>query len=113
MFLPFFYSSIFLLGLVISPDGNHIQISDARGSLALYDSSNDAYGLVRLIPNALAKLPVGHGNIIALDDQGRRLACIGPSEYMITVFDARSLDEVCTYDASILLVAQISTACIL
>ena len=61
--------------------------------MALYDS-RESYGLIRLLPNALAKLEEVSCSPIVLDDKGRRLACIGPSEFVITVFDARSLDEV-------------------
>ncbi len=69
---------------------------DDRGSLALYDASTDDFGLVRMLPNALAKCDEYSTRVIAVDDTGRRLAGIGPSEFLITVFDARSLDEVAT-----------------
>ena len=67
---------------------------DAKGSLALYDASTDEFGLIRLLPNALAKLDEHSAQTMVVDSNGRRLACIGPSEFVITVFDARSLDEV-------------------
>ena len=84
---------LFIAGLLISPDGNYLNICDSKGSLALYDSSQ-SYGLIRLLPNALARLQDVSFNSIVIDDKGRRLACIGPSEFVINVFDARSLDEV-------------------
>ncbi len=49
-----------------------------------------------MLPNALAKCDEYSTRVIAVDDTGRRLAGIGPSEFLITVFDARSLDEVAT-----------------
>ena len=67
---------------------------DSKGSLALHDAADAEFGLIRLLPNALARLDEYTANTIAVDNDGRRLACIGPSEFVITVFDARSLDEV-------------------
>ena len=77
----------------MTPDGSYLHVSDSKGSLALYEGSQ-SYRLIRLLPNALAKLEHITHNSIALDDNGRRLACIGPSPFVVTVFDARSLDEV-------------------
>ena len=82
-----------IAGLLISPDGNYLNICDSKGSLALYDSTQ-SYGLIRLLPNAVARLEDVSFNAIVIDDNGKRLACIGPSEFVINVFDARSLDEV-------------------
>ena len=88
-----FYDHLSILGLVISMDGNYMHACDAKGSLALYESSQ-SYGLIRMIPNALARLQDSSLNTIVIDDKSKRLACIGPSEFVVTVFDARSLDEV-------------------
>ena len=81
-------------GLVFTPDGNHMHSCDAKGALALYDAASDDFGLVRLLPNALAKCEDSTADMLVIDSDGRRLACIGPSEFLVTVFDARSLDEV-------------------
>ncbi len=75
--------------------------SDSKGSLALCDAANESFGLVRLLPNALAKLDEYSSKTIVVDSNGKRLACIGPSEFLITVFDARSLDEVQSFIVNI------------
>ena len=79
---------------------------DSKGSLALYDASDGEFGLIRLLPNALARLDEYTANTIAMDNGGRRLACIGPSEFVITVYDARSLDEVLRFFYNDLLLAN-------
>ncbi|XP_065066075.1 WD repeat-containing protein 90-like [Rhopilema esculentum] len=92
------YHKGIIVGMVITPDGNHMLAGDAKGSLALYDASTDEFGLIRLLPNALAKLDEYSEQTMVADNNGRRLACIGPSEFVITVFDARSLDELLRID---------------
>eukprot|EP00794_Sanderia_malayensis_P008708 gene8708-9637_t len=87
-----------LTGLSFTPDGNHMHSSDAKGSLALYDATDNSFELVRLLPNSLAKADIYSSKVIAVDGEGKRLACIGPSEFLITVYDARSLDELLRID---------------
>jgi len=81
--------------ILYHPNGKSLYSISADGSLVHYDSTNS----YRLLKNAAdtvypdAFLPP---YALALDDQGNRGVVIGPSQFLITVFSGRTLDEVST-----------------
>ena len=81
-------------GLVFSLSGCGLYSSSASGSLAMYDTEHQDCRLLRLLGNTVAKGTVFGPQALALSEDGKRLAFIGPLEFTITVLDASSLDEV-------------------
>lgn len=64
------------------------------GTLALYDASAENYPLLRLLGNVVARGERFCPDALAVSPDGRRVVFIGPTEYTVTVVDAKSLDEV-------------------
>ena len=60
----------------------------------MYDSQDDGCRVVRVMGNTVAKGEKYGPRAISLNEDGSRLAFIGPSEFTITVLDAATLDEV-------------------
>ena len=64
----------------------------------MFDSAHQTCPLVKLLGNTAAREREGGGRLgqqsLALSEDGRRLACIGPLSCNITVLDALSLSEV-------------------
>ena len=81
-------------GLVFSLSGCGLYNSSASGSLAMYDTEHQDCRLLRLLGNTVAKGTVFGPQALALSEDGKRLAFIGPLEFTVTVLDASSLDEV-------------------
>ena len=69
-----------------------------EGGLALYDGSGEDFQLIRMLVNTVARGEKFGQNVLSVSGDSLKLAFVGPSEYTITVVDARSLDEV-TVDA--------------
>lgn len=89
-----------ITGLLYSPDERHLYSASSSGTLALYDVSDDSYTTLRILGNMVAKGD-GYGpSALSLSPDGRRLAFVGPSEFTVTVADARTLDEVLKIDIS-------------
>uniref|UniRef100_A0A672FSF8 WD repeat domain 90 n=1 Tax=Salarias fasciatus TaxID=181472 RepID=A0A672FSF8_SALFA len=93
-----------VVGLTFSPDEQFMYSADSQGSLALYNSSEDNYSVVRIVgmyrkctPN-----PRSAPDALAVSSDSRWLAFVGPSEYTVTIADARSLDELLRVDVSVL-----------
>ena len=68
--------------------------SDTLGSLALYDSADAGYRVIRVLANT-----VHHGDLhgpcaLTISPDGLRLAFVGPTQYTVSVVDGKSLDEV-------------------
>lgn len=65
-----------------------------KGSLALYDAGEEGFQLIRFLSKAVATGTKFGPHVLTVSDDSLRLAFIGPSEYTVTVANARSLDEV-------------------
>ncbi len=63
----------------------------------MYDSQQQACPVLRVLGNTVAKGSHFAPRALALSDDGRRLAFIGPLEFTVTVLDAESLDEVSVF----------------
>ena len=88
---------------LFSPSGHRLYTCCSSGTLALFDSSQQPSPLLRLLGNAVAREGGGgereeRGRLgqqsMALSEDGKRLACIGPLSCNISVLDALSLSEV-------------------
>ena len=86
----------------ISPRGHVISsmslklclLSCLVGSLALYDATDEGFQLTRVLPNTVVMGGKFGPHVLSVSEDSLRLAFIGPSEYTVTVANARSLDEV-------------------
>uniref|UniRef100_A0A7N8XKJ2 WD repeat domain 90 n=1 Tax=Mastacembelus armatus TaxID=205130 RepID=A0A7N8XKJ2_9TELE len=85
-----------VVGLTFSPDGQFMYSADSQGSLALYDSSEEDHNVIRVACTDRAP------DALTVSNDSRCLAFVGPSEYIVTIADARSLDELLHVDVSIL-----------
>ena len=71
---------------------------DSLGSLALYDSADSGYRVIRVLANT-----VHHGEhhapcALTISPDGLRMAFVGPTQYTVSVVDGKSLDEVLRID---------------
>jgi len=87
-------------GLVFTPNGEFMHSAGALGSLALYDATDEGFQLIRLLPNTVVMGGKFGPHVLSVSEDSLRLAFIGPSEYTVTVANARSLDEVLRVDIS-------------
>ncbi|CAH3162897.1 unnamed protein product [Porites lobata] len=87
-------------GLVFSPNGEFMHSAGALGSLALYDATDEGFQLTRVLPNTVVMGGKFGPHVLSVSEDSLRLAFIGPSEYTVTVANARSLDEVLRVDIS-------------
>uniref|UniRef100_A0A8C4E0D1 WD repeat-containing protein 90 n=1 Tax=Dicentrarchus labrax TaxID=13489 RepID=A0A8C4E0D1_DICLA len=85
-----------VVGLAFSPDGELMYSADSQGSLALYNASEEDHNVIRVVCTERAP------DALAVSSDSRCLAFVGPSEYIVTVADSRSLDELLHVDVSIL-----------
>lgn len=65
-----------------------------QGSLALYDTADEGFQLIRILSNTVAMGGKFGPHVLSVSEDSVRLAFIGPTEYTVTVANARSLDEV-------------------
>ncbi|GLD57492.1 WD repeat-containing protein 90 [Lates japonicus] len=91
-----------VVGLAFSPDGEFMYSADSQGSLALYNSSEEDHNVIRLASNVVARGTERAPDALTVSSDSRCLAFVGPSEYIVTIADARSLDELLHVDVSIL-----------
>uniref|UniRef100_A0A6I8N486 WD repeat-containing protein 90 n=1 Tax=Ornithorhynchus anatinus TaxID=9258 RepID=A0A6I8N486_ORNAN len=89
-------------GLAFSPDGAYMFSSCTRGTVALYSCSLQKPSVVRVLGNVVCQDNRPGSCTLAVSGDSRLLACVGPSEYTVTVMDACSLDELLRVDISIL-----------
>ncbi len=88
-------------GLVYSPSGQLLYSSASGGSLALYSSREHATPrLLRLLGNTVAKGgDDGYApGALSLNQDGSRLAFIGPHNHTITVLEGETLNELLRLD---------------
>ncbi|XP_063748546.1 WD repeat-containing protein 90 [Eleginops maclovinus] len=91
-----------VVGLAFSPDGEFMYSADSQGSLALYNASEEDLNVIRVVCNVVARGTEHTPDALAVSGDSRCLAFIGPSEYIVTIADSRSLDELLHVDVSIL-----------
>ena len=81
-------------GIAFNPVSPHLYSCGSVGSLALHDTQDDRYQLMRLLTNAVARGDAHSPNTLTISSDGRHLAFVGPTDFTISVLDAKSLDEV-------------------
>ncbi|XP_056153043.1 WD repeat-containing protein 90 [Lampris incognitus] len=91
-----------VVGLAFSPDGDSMFSAGSMGSLVLYDSSEEDYHVVRILGNVVARGTERAPCTLTVSSDGRSLAFIGPTEFIVTIADAHSLDELLRVDVGIL-----------
>lgn len=79
--------------VLYEPNGQYLFSSGSDGSLVMYDAGN-SYEIVRMITDTVVKMCTLPNYVMAIDNKGHRLAVIGPTPYLITVFGTTTLDEV-------------------
>lgn len=65
-----------------------------QGALALYDAADDGFKLIRMLPNTVVMGGKFGPHVLSVSEDSLKLAYIGPTEFTVTVANARSLDEV-------------------
>ena len=65
-----------------------------QGSLALYDAADEGFQLIRILSNTVVMGGKFGPHVLSVSEDSLRLAFIGPTEYTVSVANARSLDEV-------------------
>ncbi|XP_078415215.1 WD repeat-containing protein 90 [Cetorhinus maximus] len=91
-----------VIGLVFSPNGEYMYSAGSLGSLALYNATEEDHHVIRILGNVVARGSHHGPDALTVSSDSRYLAFVGPSEYIVTVMDARSLDEIMLVDVSIL-----------
>ncbi|XP_018426891.1 PREDICTED: WD repeat-containing protein 90 [Nanorana parkeri] len=91
-----------ITGLLFSPDGGLMYSACSLGSLALYSIGHKEQHVLRVLGNVVCKNSERGPQALCLSKDGRLLAFVGPTEYTVTIMDARSLDELLRVDVSIL-----------
>ncbi|XP_072229948.1 WD repeat-containing protein 90 [Leuresthes tenuis] len=91
-----------LVGLAFSSDGEFMYSADSQGSLALYNASEEDHHVIRVACNVVARGTERAPDALTVSSDSCFLAFVGPSEYIVTIADARSLDELLHVDVSIL-----------
>ncbi|KAH9513092.1 WD repeat-containing protein 90 [Bulinus truncatus] len=87
-------------GLVYSPDGTRLYASCSLGVASVFDASSLEYKVIRVVAGLVAKGTKFGPQALAVSPCGRRVAFIGPTEFIVTVADARCLDELVRIDVS-------------
>ncbi|KAM9716313.1 WD repeat-containing protein 90 [Menidia menidia] len=91
-----------VVGLAFSLDGEFMYSADSQGSLALYNASEEDHPVIRVACNVVACGTERAPDALKVSSDSCFLAFVGPSEYIVTITDARSLDELLHVDVSIL-----------
>uniref|UniRef100_A0ABM5EZ39 WD repeat-containing protein 90 n=1 Tax=Pogona vitticeps TaxID=103695 RepID=A0ABM5EZ39_9SAUR len=91
-----------ITGLAFSPDGNFMYSCCAHGTLALYNCAVQKSHIVRVLANVVSQEAEHGPDALSVSGDGRLLAFVGPSKYIVTLMDAHTLDELLRVDVSIL-----------
>ncbi|XP_047667072.1 WD repeat-containing protein 90 isoform X2 [Tachysurus fulvidraco] len=91
-----------VVGLVFSPDGERLYSAGSLGYLALYNASQPEYTVHRVLGNTVVRGLDRGPDALAVSPDSKLLAFVGPTEYTVTIMDARSLDELLRVDVSVL-----------
>ena len=81
-------------GVAFNPVSPHLYSCGSVGSLALHDTNDDNYQLMRLLTNTVARGDTRGSSTLTVSSDGRRITFVGPTDFTISVVDAKSLDEV-------------------
>ena len=79
--------------LAFANDGRRLLTGDALKCLCLYDADAN-FSLLRILPNTLAS----HGSLTVSPD-AKSVSVIGPTDFLITVFETLTLNETLRIDA--------------
>ena len=60
----------------------------------MYDATDDGFQLIRMLPNTVVVGAKFGPHVLSTSEDSLKLAFIGPTEFTVTVANARSLDEV-------------------
>uniref|UniRef100_A0A8B9LBR8 WD repeat domain 90 n=1 Tax=Astyanax mexicanus TaxID=7994 RepID=A0A8B9LBR8_ASTMX len=91
-----------VVGLVFSPDGEHLYSAGSLGYLALYNAFQPEYPILRVLGNVVAQGADRGPDALVVSSDSRCLAFVGPTEYTVTIMDAHTLDELLRVDVSVL-----------
>ena len=83
-----------MTGLVFNPNGDFLYSAGALGSIALHDAANNLYQLLRLLGNTVAVGDKHAPEALAVSPDGRSIAFVGPTDFAVSIVNAKSLDEV-------------------
>ncbi|XP_014661522.1 PREDICTED: WD repeat-containing protein 90-like isoform X2 [Priapulus caudatus] len=90
-----------VIGLAFCPSTEgSVCYCDQFGSLVLYHSSGGTYRLVRSLPNMVCRNTDLSPSVLAVCQSGQYVACIGPSEYLVTIMDTAMLNEILRLDVN-------------
>lgn len=95
-----------MTGVAYSPRGDYLYSSGSLGSLALYDTRDNKYRLLRVLPNAVARGYKFGPDALTVHPDGKYVAFVGPSDFTVSVVDYRSLDEVSLGDKNVILLLR-------
>ncbi|RXN21814.1 WD repeat-containing 90 [Labeo rohita] len=88
--------------VIYSPDGQCLFSAGALGYLVLYNSSQHDHHVARVLSNVVAQGVNRGPDTLAVSSDSRCLALVGPTEYIVTIMEAQSLNELLRVDVSIL-----------
>ncbi|KAG2456181.1 MIRO2 GTPase, partial [Polypterus senegalus] len=91
-----------ITGLRFSPNGEYLYSAGSMGALALYSAAEQEHHVIRVLGNVVVRRQGWCPDVLTVSDDSRSLAFVGPTEYIVTVMDACSLDELLRIDVSIL-----------
>ncbi|XP_047569203.1 WD repeat-containing protein 90 isoform X2 [Lutra lutra] len=89
-------------GLATSPDGSLLFSSCSSGTLAQYQCISAPCRVLRVAANVVCRDAHPTPNALAVSGDGRLLAFVGPSKYVVTVMNASCLEELLRIDISAL-----------
>ncbi|KAK7112108.1 WD repeat-containing protein 90-like isoform X2 [Littorina saxatilis] len=85
-------------GVAYSPDGEYLYSSCSLGFLVGYSASDVRYSVLRVLPSTVARGTRFAPDALAVSSCGRKLAFVGPSDFTVTVVDARHMSELMRVD---------------
>uniref|UniRef100_H2UQ97 WD repeat domain 90 n=1 Tax=Takifugu rubripes TaxID=31033 RepID=H2UQ97_TAKRU len=85
-----------VMGLIFTPDGEFMYSADSQGSLVLYNAFDEDYNVIRVL------CPERASDTLTVSSDSRCLAFVGPTQYIVTIADSKSLEELLHVDVSIL-----------
>ena len=85
-------------GLLVRPCGKQIVVSDSNGTLASLGACQP-FEVMRVLTSMLVrKVSNSFSPTLALSADGNRCAFVGPSDYIVSVVDTKTLDELLRID---------------
>lgn len=81
-------------GLAFSPNAEHLYSAGSLGILVLCEGSTEEFSVVRILVNTVCRGDHLSPGVLSVSEDSQRVAVIGPSEFLVTVMDSRTLDEV-------------------